>query len=44
MGKHMNPAGASVVVSADGRRIAAISNDWEIGIWDKTTGKLILIP
>jgi WD40 repeat protein len=29
-----------VVVSPDGRRIAALSNDWEIGIWDLPSGEL----
>lgn len=31
------------VVSADGRRVAALSNDWRIGVWDRTSGALIAI-
>ena len=30
-----------VVVSADGRRIAALSNDWEVGVFDLLSGALL---
>jgi WD40 repeat protein len=32
-----------IAVSGDGRRIAALCNDWTIGVWDKGTGSLIAI-
>jgi WD40 repeat protein len=34
-----------VMVSPDGRRIAALSNDWEIGVWDWPSGELrVIVP
>jgi WD40 repeat protein len=32
---------ASQVFSSDGRLVAALANDWQAGIWDRTTGRLL---
>jgi eukaryotic-like serine/threonine-protein kinase len=30
-----------IAISADGRRVAALSNDWELGVFDKASGALL---
>jgi serine/threonine protein kinase len=32
-----------IVVSPNGRSIAAISNDWQVGIWDRKSGRLCAV-
>jgi serine/threonine protein kinase/WD40 repeat protein len=30
-----------VLISADGRLVAALSDDWQVAIWDRSTGRLL---
>src|SRR5262249_27616189 len=31
------------VCSGDGRRVAAVSRDWRVGVWDRPSGRLLLL-
>jgi serine/threonine protein kinase/WD40 repeat protein len=33
----------SITVSPDGRLIAAVSHDWQVGIWNRLTGELLAV-